>query len=164
MFTYNVSTEVLQTVLTTIPAGTYDLYLRVMDNAGNLSGTYNVNGIIINSGATGTGGKIDEDQPILCYPNPWDPYEFENVQFSYFLTDGVKRARIYVYNEVAQLLYVIERSQGEEGTRPGFNAILWDGLDVDRRVISNGIYLFIVLVDGDNGDSKASRKFVVLRR
>ncbi len=164
MFNYNVSSEVLQTVLTSIPAGTYDLYMRVMDNAGNISATFNVNGIVINSGANGTSGKIDEDQPILCYPNPWDPYEYENVQFSYYLTDGVKKTRVYIYNEVAQLLHVIERDQGEEGTRPGFNAILWDGLDVDRRVISNGVYLFIVLTDGDEGDSKASRKFVVLRR
>jgi hypothetical protein len=164
VFNYNIATEVLQTTLVSIPAGRYDLYFQVMDNAGNISTSFNVLGIVINTGATGTSGKIDQDKPILPYPNPWDPYELEEIRFTYFLTDGVKKTRIYIYNEVAQLLKVLERDQGEEGTWPGFNSVSWDGLDIDDRVLANGIYLFIVLTDGDKGDSKAARKFIVLRK
>ncbi|MFC1517207.1 Ig-like domain-containing protein [Candidatus Margulisiibacteriota bacterium] len=163
-YVYNVGTEVLATTLINVPAGLYDLYVKVVDNAGNISSTFNVLGLSIQAGANGTSGKIDENRNILPYPNPWDPFDTTNIQFTYFLTDGILSAKVYIYNEVADLVQIIERNQGEEGTYPGYNAVAWNGEDINYRVLANGVYLYVIVTKGDAAQSKVTGKFVVLRR
>lgn len=143
----------------------YILEMFVVDNAGNtLNVTYNVGSLVVENGATGESGGIDKDLFYSAYPNPYDPDEGE-MQITYYLKDNAKKTKIYIYNEIGELLKVITiDNSGEEGTRAGYNAVSWDGKDNFRKKIANGIYLFMVVVDGDDGQSHVKGKFIVLRR
>lgn len=144
----------------------YDMYIYAIDNAGNaVTITFNVLDMIVNEGATGDSGEIDDSKLIISYPNPYDPNNDANkVKITYYLTDNVKKARIYFYNEVAELLAVQEVNEsGVNGTQAGYNEVEWDAKDRNDRIISNGVYLYIIVVEGKK-QSTGKGKMVILRR
>jgi hypothetical protein len=148
-----------------LSAGEYVLELYAVDNAGNtVNVTLNVGPLVVERDATGDAGGIDKSLPYVAFPNPYDPDEGE-MRITYYLKDNARKTKLYLYNEIGELLKIITiDSPGEEGTRAGFNSVPWDGKDIFRKKIANGIYLFMVVVDGEKGQSHVKGKFIVLRR
>jgi len=159
-------TELYQFDGTLIDGQTYDLWARAVDNAGNVAVTFNINGLVVNAGATGTSGGIDNDLPITSYPNPWNPLDEDFVRFTFYLEDGAERTRIYIYNEIGELLEKLTiNGPGVPGTMAGYNEVTWDGLDIYKELINNGIYLYIIAVEGSRGKVETAKgKMVVIQQ
>jgi flagellar hook assembly protein FlgD len=45
----------------------------------------------------------------------------------------------------------------------GYNQIYWDGKDADGDYIANGVYLYKLIIDGNNKKETALQKLVVLK-
>ena len=88
-----------------------------------------------------------------------------NVNITFYLKDNAQKTRIYFYNEVAELLKVITiNGAGQQGTSAGYNEVAWDMLDKFQKELSNGIYLFVIVVEGEGKQTSAKGKLVILRR
>ncbi len=163
--TYNSNSQIFTMLINPSAAvGTYNLQVIAKDNAGNRSATFNVMALQVTTGATGSSGAIDTSRPVLNYPNPWSPNTNAQVAFSYYLTDGAKEAAIYIYNQVNELVHVIQiGTPGVLGTQANYNRILWDGRDQFGQVLSNGVYLYVIVIKSDAGVSIARGEMAVLR-
>ncbi|MDR1996886.1 MAG: hypothetical protein LBQ83_00965 [Candidatus Margulisbacteria bacterium] len=144
--------------------GTYDLAIDAVDNAGNaLTVTFNVPGLLVNDSATGRSGTLDKSKFITAYPNPYNPQQGD-VLFTYFLKDHAQRARIMVYNQVGELVHPINiEGPGRDGTSAGYNQVAWDGLDKFSRPITNGVYIYLIVIDGDKGQTFHKGTMAVIR-
>jgi hypothetical protein len=144
----------------------YDLVVQVIDNAGNaMMVTFNVSGLVVADGSNGQSGGIDDDRFITTYPNPYDPNTNQDVKITYYLKDNAKRTKISIYNEIGELMEVLDIDGiAQEGTRAGYNQVRWDATDRFGHVLSNGIYLYMIVVEGDKEQTHAKGKLVVLRR
>jgi hypothetical protein len=165
----------------------YDIVLYAVDNAGNVMNTalevslagnkleildksavtrnaFIISGLRVSDTASGKSGGLDKDKFITAYPNPYNPDEGD-VLFTYYLKDNAQRARIMVYNQIGELLHISTvNGPGQEGTRVGYNAVPWDGLDRFERSISNGVYIYLIVIDGDRGQTSAKGTMAVIKR
>lgn len=162
---YNPYTEQC-TFRVSLSSGRYDLVMYAVDNAGNTANvTFNVFGIVVDDHANGESGQIDTDQFISSYPNPYDPNTQQDVRITYYLKDNARRTKIYIYNEIGELLEILDyNGVGQTGTRAGYNEVYWDATDRFGHVLSNGVYLYMIVVEGDKDQTHAKGKMVVLRR
>jgi hypothetical protein len=164
----------------------YDVVLYAVDNAGNalnvdlealLAGNkleildsfaatrnaFIVKGLQVSDAASGTSGGLDKTKFITAYPNPYDPNDGD-VLFTYYLKDNAQRARIMVYNQLGEMLHLITvNGPGQEGTRVGYNAVPWDGLDRFDRIISSGVYIYLIVIDGDRGQTSVKGTMAVIK-
>ena len=160
-----------------LPQGTYDLAVFAVDNAGNpvsLNAAdepvpFTVLDLIVDRDATGESGTLDKSKLISVYPNPYDPNDYKinggNVLFTYYLKDSAQRARIIVYNQIGEMIHGITvDSVGQEGTHAGYNQVGWDGLDKFGRVISNGVYIYMIVIDGDKGQTFHKGTMAVIKK
>lgn len=164
---YNTSTYEYRTqIVPSVVPDTYYLSVDAIDNAGNRAvASFNVSALQVVTGANGSSGVIDKTKPVLNYPNPWNPNASSQVAISYYLTDGVSATNVYIYNQIGELIHVIQVSgAGQNGTKAGYNRLLWDGKDQFGTVLSNGIYLYSIVTKGDAGTSVVRGKMAVLRR
>ena len=73
--------------------------------------------------------------------------------------------RIHIYNAVGEKIEEIDiRGIGVEGTRAGYNEVSWDARDIFNKQLSNGVYLYIIVVEGDKKQTSAKGKMMILRR
>jgi flagellar hook assembly protein FlgD len=164
---YNASTYAYTTQISpSVVPDTYFLTVDAIDNAGNRAVvSFNVSALQVMTGASGSSGTIDKTKPVLNYPNPWNPNASSQVAISYYLTDGVSATNVYIYNQIGELVHAIQVSgAGQNGTKAGYNRVLWDGKDQFGAVLSNGIYLYSIVTKGDAGTSVVRGKMAVLRR
>jgi hypothetical protein len=164
---YNSSTYEYRTqIVPSVVPDTYYLSVDAIDNAGNRAvASFNISALQVVTGANGSSGVIDKTKPVLNYPNPWNPNANSQVAISYYLTDGVSATNVYIYNQIGELIHVIQVSgAGQNGTKAGYNRLLWDGKDQFGAVLSNGIYLYSIVTKGDAGTSVVRGKMAVLRR
>lgn len=144
----------------------YDLSVYAVDNAGNaMVASFNIYGLLVDADATGDSGGIDHNKFITSFPNPYDPGAGERLRFTFYLKDTALKTRVLIYNEVGELIDIIKVSApGIQGTSAGYNEIEWNGRDKFNRELSNGIYLFILVVEGKKDQDHAKGKMVILRR
>jgi hypothetical protein len=137
--------------------------LEILDAAAATRSAFIVRGLRVSDAASGESGGLDKSRFITAYPNPYDPNEGD-VLFTYYLKDNARRARIMVYNQLGELLHIIAvNGPGQEGTRVGYNAVPWDGLDRFDRIISNGVYIYLIVIDGDHGQTSVKGTMAVIK-
>ena len=67
--------------------------------------------------------------------------------------------------EVGELIKVLKvDGAGLDGTRAGYNEVYWDAKDTFDSVLSNGIYLYVIAIEGSSSETSAKGKMVILRR
>ncbi|MDR2430826.1 MAG: hypothetical protein LBD99_00995, partial [Candidatus Margulisbacteria bacterium] len=144
--------------------GVYDLSIDAIDNAGNhMTATFNVYGLIVNRDVTGESGTLDKTKFITAYPNPYNPNK-DDVLFTYYLKDNAQKARIMVYNQIGELVHpIVIEGPGQEGTRAGYNQVPWDGLDKFNHIISSGVYIYLIVIDGDRGQTFHKSTMAVIK-
>jgi hypothetical protein len=170
------------------PSGVYDVAIYAVDNAGNAMNVnldaflrannkleildaaavtrnaFIVNRLRVGSTASGESGGLDKSKFITAYPNPYNPEE-RDVLFTYYLKDNAQKARIMIYNQLGEMLHMITvNGPGQEGTRVGYNAVPWDGLDRFDRIVSNGVYIYLIVIDGDRGQTSAKGTMAVIKQ
>jgi len=62
-----------------------------------------------------------------------------------------------IFDLAGNLIYKQSISSGQAGSLAGYNEITWDGVASSGGVVGNGIYMFLVIVDGkvaNNGKGK----------
>jgi Ca-activated chloride channel family protein len=82
------------------------------------------------------------------YPNPFNP----ETRISYSLPFGLSNYRVVIkiYNTLGQLVKVlIDQEQS-----PGNHSVVWNGTDSNRRLVSNGIYIYTIQVGGIQANKK----------
>jgi hypothetical protein len=137
--------------------------LEILDKSAVTRNAFIVKGLQVSDFASGTSGGLDKDKFSTAYPNPYNPDEGD-VLFTYYLKDNAQRARIMVYNQLGEMLHLITvNGPGQEGTRVGYNAVPWDGLDRFDRIISNGVYIYLIVIDGDRGQTSVKGTMAVIK-
>jgi hypothetical protein len=129
--------------------GTHTIEIQAVDNNSN-SSTYQRT-VRVDTGAT------DATTPMV-HPNPYNPNQGD-LLIGYQLSKDID-ARIYIFNEINQLVWRRYNIPGYEGGKAGYNEIGWNGRDDNRRLVANGPY-FLRLVVGGKLIGKA--KIAVLR-
>jgi hypothetical protein len=138
--------------------------LEILDAASVTRNAFIVNRLRVGGAASGESGGLDKSKFITAYPNPYNPDE-NDVLFTYYLKDNAQKARIMIYNQLGELLHVITvDGPGQEGTRVGYNAVPWDGLDRFNRIISNGVYIYLIVIDGDRGQTSVKGTMAVIKQ
>lgn len=95
---------------------------------------------------------------VYNYPNP----AAENTYFTFRLTQIPDEIKILVYTIAGRLVKEIVRSRSELNT--DFNKIFWDTRDADGDLLSNGTYLYKLIMN--NGDKLESfvHKLSIVRK
>jgi hypothetical protein len=137
--------------------------LEILDAAAATRNAFIIRGLRVSDTASGESGGLDKSKFITAYPNPYDPNE-SDVLFTYYLKDNARKARIMVYNQLGEMLHIITvNGPGQEGTRAGYNAVPWDGLDRFDRIISSGVYIYLIVIDGDKGQTSVKGTMAVIK-
>jgi hypothetical protein len=138
-----------------LPEGEHRLVIEAWDAFNNLSQTQ----LTLTVGKSGEAGFDIRD--VLAYPNPMK----DVVNFTYFLTQaGTRRVQIKIFTLTGKLVYQLDNLS----TRgPAFNSNAdrpWDGRDREGHVLANGVYLYKVRAEHENGHTaEAVGKLVILR-
>ncbi|MFW6210656.1 MAG: hypothetical protein ACOC4H_00905, partial [bacterium] len=142
--------------LSTVPSGSYDLYLSVSDGTDNsTSPAYQIN---ITNQPTPTPTPTFTDKPeieeIVNYPNPYSPESGLPVRFRFTLTNkNVEQVSILIYTSSLRLLkeYVFEDAAKDQIINRGY-------IELPAEVLSNlanGAYFYMLKVrDEDNSPIK----------
>jgi len=111
--------------------GTYTIYIRAWDFAGNSSwkGFSNLKVII----------GLPKVYGPSCYPLTFSPTRGEKGNVVYSLSFD-SDLRILIYERGGKLVWSRDVSAGEELGRRGFNRLCWRGRDGSGRIVSNGVY------------------------
>jgi len=92
---------------------------------------------------------------VFNFPNPFS----DGTEFTFNLTQPSERLTIKIYTVAGRLIRTLEYHHLEAG----FHHIYWNGLDQDRDVLANGVYLYKIVAR--NGDKQIEHidKMVVMR-
>ena len=123
--------------------GTYILKLEAIDSGGN-SSFLEYNELHVRSAS-----EVQIQQPPLSYPNPFDPNSTpQYISIGYMLTRS-SNISLSIYtvtmNRIARKDYPAESNGG----KAGYNEISWNGRDNSGSLVGNGIYLFLIVADGN---------------
>ncbi|GBR75638.1 putative S-layer domain protein [Candidatus Termititenax persephonae] len=141
-----------------------DNLLTMLDDLGTTNNIFVIKGLSIDKMAISESGGLDKKKFITAYPNPCDPGK-DDLFFTYHLKDNASRARIMIYNQIGELLHVISVDEpGLDGTRVGYNQVSWDALDRHGRLLSNGVYIYMIVIEGSKERTFAKGTLVVIRR
>ncbi|MFH1576050.1 MAG: Ig-like domain-containing protein [Candidatus Margulisiibacteriota bacterium] len=136
-------------VLTALADGVHGLTVEAFDVLGKAA-TYEVTSLYVQSA-----GDVTIQGIPLNYPNPFDPGS-QTTTISYTLS---KPANITLsFHDLAGNL-IAKRSYTANlaGGRAGYNEVTWDGKSDSGNYVGNGIYLYLIIVDGkvaQNGKGK----------
>ncbi len=138
------ATVIFRPVLKT---GTHMFRFVVYDNNGNFADTV-TNYLIVNSKF-----RIAE---LMNYPNPMK----DGTTFLINLSGNQPplKSKLKIFTVAGRTVKVIETP-----LKIGFNQIFWDGKDDDGDYISNGVYLYKLVIEGDMGVETSLQKLVILK-
>ena len=129
--------------------GAYSIQLEVEDtskNKGYLSAakplTFTLEEIV----------KIDR---IVNAPNPFE----EDTVFTYVLSQEPEDVTIKIYTPSGRLIKTIQNASAQRN----YNEQYWDGRDENANPLSNGIYLYKIIVKTEEGKIEKYKKLGVLR-
>ncbi len=134
--------------------GEHRLIVEAWDSFNNL----NQSSMAFTVGEAGEAGYAVRD--VLNYPNPMQDVTY----FTYSLTQsGTSRVTIKVFTLSGKLVW----EDGGFGTNMLFNSNndrAWDGRDREGKMLGNGVYLYRVKAENQNGHTaEATGKLVILR-
>ena len=92
---------------------------------------------------------------VMNYPNPFVDF----TDFTYVLTQPAEQARIKIFTIAGRLIRQLEFAP----TDVGFNRLAWDGLDSDGDPLSNGVYLYKIIVRKGDEQKEVLEKLVIMR-
>jgi hypothetical protein len=92
---------------------------------------------------------------VMNYPNPFVDF----TDFTYILTQPADRVKIKIYTISGRLIRELEFAP----TDVGFNQLRWDGLDDDRDLLSNGVYLYKIIARKGDEQKEVIEKLVIMR-
>ncbi len=92
---------------------------------------------------------------VFNFPNPFS----DGTEFTFHLTAPSEQMMIKMYTVSGRLVRTIERL----GLEAGFHRIYWDGLDQDRNIMANGVYLYKVIARSGDKQVEKIEKFVIMR-
>ena len=99
--------------------------------------------------------RVQQDQVVrdlYPYPNPMNTH----TTFAFRVEGGTQRPedfRLRIYTLAGRLIRAFGASDVNEGggLRVGWNMLRWDGRDADGNRVATGVYLYRVVVRGENG-------------
>jgi flagellar hook assembly protein FlgD len=68
------------------------------------------------------------------------------------------KSKIKIYSVAGRVIKTIETN-----LNIGYNSIKWDGRDEDGDNISNGVYLYKIIIEGSNKTESKLQKLVMLK-
>lgn len=157
-FNYDLDSHTRGTLEKTIgplTEGEHQLIVEAWDSFNNLSRAT----LSFVVGKSGEEGYAIRD--VYNWPNPMSGY----THFTYYLTQaGTRRVSLKVFTLSGKLVYELDNL----GTRgPAFNSnadFPWDGRDREGHELSNGVYIYRVKAEHENGHTAESTgKLVILR-
>jgi len=89
------------------------------------------------------------------YPNPMSS---ETVFMFTLAGNNVFECKLKIYTVAGKLIKIINSP-----VNIGFNQVRWDGRDEDGDAVSNGVYLYKLIVEGDGKKETPIQKLVVLK-
>jgi len=119
--------------------GTHAVTAEGTDADGDL-GTWSITGLMVSSS-----GSAQVQGSPLNFPNPFDPAA--GTTFSYYLTKDSDVA-INIYDMSGNLIARKTYLSAASGGKAGYNEVLWDCKSDSGRDIGNGMYLYLLIVDG----------------
>jgi hypothetical protein len=126
------------------PAGTHVLGLEIVDGA-----VYSVASI-----GFSMGGEFALRE-VGTYPNPFDAF----TTFSYQLTAPADDVLIQIYTVSGRLVHEIRAPRST-----GHTQIAWDGRDLDRNEVANGLYIFRMTASGGGNEEEFTGRIVRARQ
>ena len=119
--------------------GAYNYRVRAKDTLGNW-GSWS-------SAATYEVALPDEAwiQPTFCYPSPFDPTQ-QSTNIVYKL-DKAQDVKIWIFDMAGRIVWRRFYGSGSAGGRGGQNEIEWNGVNDWGEMVSNGLYLYRIIVD-----------------
>lgn len=82
----------------------------------------------------------------LNYPNPFDPAS-QNTRIGYTLSKPAN-VKLNIFDLAGNIVHKTSLAADQEGGRAGYNEVIWDGKDEGGNYVGNGIYPFLILVNG----------------
>ncbi|MEA3492847.1 MAG: Ig-like domain-containing protein [Candidatus Margulisiibacteriota bacterium] len=133
----------------TFTPGTHDVRAQAIDDNGNITTSEAVSLTVQTSGAPSILGLP------LTYPNPFDPgIETATISYSLSRSSNVElRFFDLSGNQIAKQNY----TSSQDGGKAGYNEVTWDGRSGNGNIVGNGIYIYIIIADGNivqNGKGK----------
>lgn len=134
----------------TLSPGEHEVRVYATDATGNSDETYDRTFVVM--------GESSVDH-VMNAPNP-----FAHETYFTFQLGGLEQpvaAKVKIYSVAGRLLRVIETPGSQ--LRIGFNTIAWDGTDEEGAHLSNGVYIYKMIVQLPTGDLVRTEKLAVLR-
>ena len=91
----------------------------------------------------------------LNYPNPFDP-GIQSTRIGYILSKPAN-IKLHIFDLAGNLIAKQSYAADGEGGRAGYNEVSWDGKSDGGDYVGNGIYIYLMIVDGkvaQNGKGK----------
>lgn len=133
----------------TLTPGTHDVRAQAIDDDGIITTSEAVSLTVQTSGAPSILGVP------LTYPNPFDPgSETATISYSLSRSSNVElRFFDLSGNQIAKQNY----TSNQDGGKAGYNEVTWDGRTSSGNYAGNGIYIYLIIADGNvvqNGKGK----------
>jgi hypothetical protein len=93
---------------------------------------------------------------VFNYPNPMK----DNTTFTFTVTGSEQpgEGKIKIFSVAGRVIKTINVNLSI-----GYNRVYWDGKDADGDYIANGVYLYKLIIEGNNQKETALQKLVVLK-
>ncbi|MFH1826545.1 MAG: Ig-like domain-containing protein [bacterium] len=146
----NNNTITYATYKPTLAEGAYNIRIEATDNEGNLT-TKEATNLLVQT----AGPAVIYGVP-LNYPNPFNPGGSRTTIISYVLSKA-SNVQIKILDLAGNIISAQTIASGSDGARVGYNEITWDGKSADGNYVGNGIYLYLIIIDGkviQNGKGK----------
>lgn len=142
-FTITKQSEILYLVsykvTSALSDGTHTVSMEGSDVDGD-TGTWQITGLSVKS----SGAAQSQGSP-LNYPNPFDPSSGTTISFTLTKDSDVD---MNVYDISGNLITKKTYLSGSQGGKAGYNEVLWDGKADNGDLIGNGMYLYMLIIDG----------------
>src|SRR3989338_2934968 len=138
-------------VATALADGAHGITIEAFDANGN-GATYEVFPLYVQA----VSGTSIQGTP-LNYPNPFDPGT-QSTAISYTLSKS-SNISLSIFDLSGNLIYKNTYTSSQAGGKAGYNEVAWDGKSSSGNYVSNGIYTYLIIVDGEviqNGKGKIS--------
>jgi hypothetical protein len=141
-----------------LPLGEHTISVKAWDNFNNSS--------MVTSGIEVVATNKLEITDVMNYPNPVRASD-NGTSFQYCLNNDVDRVTIKIFTEAGRKIKTIELTS-DEMTQMDCNQTPWNLLDADGDQLANGIYIYQVRAQRQNGagakeEADETGKLVILR-
>jgi len=133
----------------TLTGGTYNVSVMAIDDLGNTT-TKEANNLLVQT----SGDPVLYGIP-LNYPNPFNAGS-QDTTISYALSKA-SNVSLNIFDLAGNVLVKKSYLANQDGGKAGYNTVTWDGKASNGNYVGNGIYVYLIIVDGkviQNGKGK----------